>query len=85
MPARLRDCRRSLPEVWLLQPAPGLHQRTPDRMPAAAVVDVPAQIAVSFHDVGVLDEDHRTVESVVAHPHVGASQSSETQQARVVR
>ena len=38
------------------------------RRAADAVVDMPPQIALALDDIGMLDEHHRPVEPVVAHP-----------------
>ena len=42
-----------------------LDQGAHHRVSADSVVDVPLEIAVALHDVGVLDEYHRTIKAIV--------------------
>src|SRR5262249_50093725 len=62
-----------------------LDERAHDGMPADAVVDMPAEIAVALHHVRILDEHHRTIEAVVADPQVGAGESGEMRKTRIER
>ena len=71
--------------VRVVELDPDLDQRAHHRMTARSVVGVPAQVAVALHDVGVLDEDHRPVEPVVADPQVLAGEAGEVAEPGVVR
>jgi len=44
-------------------------------MAADAIIDVPLEIAVAFDNVGVLDEHHRAVETIVAHAQIRSGEA----------